>query len=398
MPTVNEEWRDALVRHQIGLMRLSKGIVGRMNAILERTEEDLRQQIEQRVANINHLSPQGTARLRALEEQVKQIRGAGFDEVRTSLAQQITTAGYAEGEFLATALVTVAPVVLEPSIPDPIFVRNVVSREPMRGRLLKEWAATLQASDRRAIMDAIKVGLVEGEPTDRIVRRVFGTARARGADGVLQQTRNGMTAVVRTAINHIATRAKQEFTLANASTFTLELYSATLDGRTTKRCASLDGNTYPLGEGPYPPQHVACRSTRFGVIDDQFIGTRPAKAVTERRLLRRYTDENGLSPVRRRGDLPRGHKGAFDLFRRQQLRAATGQVPAGTTFDGWLRNQSREFQDDWLGPTRAKLFRAGMPLEKYTDRFGSEYTLAQLAERDASFFRAAGLDPDDFGG
>jgi hypothetical protein len=56
-----------------------------------------------------------------------------------------------------------------------------------------------------------------------------------------------------------------------------------------------------------------------------------------------------------------------------------------------------DFQNDTLGITKAKLFReGGLNLDKFVNRNGDELTLAQLAEREAAAFRAAGLDPDKY--
>lgn len=68
------------------------------------------------------------------------------------------------------------------------------------------------------------------------------------------------------------------------------------------------------------------------------------------------------------------------------------RVNAGTTADSWLRSQSEAFIIDSLGPTRAKLFIAGEPLERMADAFGNPLTLEQMRQRDAEAFKRAGLE------
>jgi hypothetical protein len=46
---------------------------------------------------------------------------------------------------------------------------------------------------------------------------------------------------------------------------------------------------------------------------------------------------------------------------RQRKRDLTGQVPAKLSYDQWLRTQTKEFQDEVLGPRRAQMFRDGHP-------------------------------------
>ncbi len=75
----------------------------------------------------------------------------------------------------------------------------------------------------------------------------------------------------------------------------------------------------------------------------------------------------------------------------------TGRVPAKLTYNDWLKGQSVEFQDDVLGPTRGKLFRAGkMPLSRFVDKTGKTIRLDQLADTHAAAFTAAGLDPAEY--
>lgn len=57
-----------------------------------------------------------------------------------------------------------------------------------------------------------------------------------------------------------------------------------------------------------------------------------------------------------------------------------------------LREKSAEFQDDVLGPTRGKLFREGMTLDRFVDESGKEYTLKQLREKDSALFKRAGIE------
>jgi hypothetical protein len=68
-----------------------------------------------------------------------------------------------------------------------------------------------------------------------------------------------------------------------------------------------------------------------------------------------------------------------------------GQVPADTTYNQWLKGKSSAMQDDILGPTNGKLFRAGMPVDRFVNKAGDVLTLDELRKRDAEYFRKAGL-------
>ena len=56
-----------------------------------------------------------------------------------------------------------------------------------------------------------------------------------------------------------------------------------------------------------------------------------------------------------------------------------GPVPADLTYSSWLKRQPKSFQDDMLGPERAKLFRDGkITLDKFVDDRGLLLTLDEL--------------------
>ena len=72
-------------------------------------------------------------------------------------------------------------------------------------------------------------------------------------------------------------------------------------------------------------------------------------------------------------------------------------MPAKVNYQEWLGRQSYQFQNDVLGVNRARLFRDGkVPLDRFVDKSGRQYTLAELARRDRQAFLDAGLDPAGF--
>jgi hypothetical protein len=60
-----------------------------------------------------------------------------------------------------------------------------------------------------------------------------------------------------------------------------------------------------------------------------------------------------------------------------------GPVSNQTTYGGWLKGQSEEFQNDVLGPQRAQLFRSGkVKIDRFTDSNGRVLTLDELSARE----------------
>jgi len=397
MATVNEEFFDAIVRHQIFLMRLSGSIRNDVIKLLDATEVDIAARIRSDLLNNKGFSRTSLRKLQTLEKYISTVRLKAWQEIDEVWLTELTELAKAEPEFVSKLLKTTVPVILDTVIPPAPVLEAIVTSAPFEGKTMHQWSKTIAAQDITRITNQIKIGMVQGQTSAQIARRVVGTVRLNGKDGVTEISRRHAATLTRTAVNHISNTAKRSFYKANESIFTGELYVATLDSRTSPICRSLDGKTFPVAVGPIPPMHFNCRSVRVGIIGKGPIGRRPAKATTQKKLLRDYTKENNLKPVSSRSNLPRGHKGKFDAFSGVEIRKATGTVPAKVSYQQWLGRQSVEFQDDVLGKTKGKLFRKGdLTLDRFVNRSGDELNLHELSVKHADAFRAAGLDPEDF--
>jgi len=376
MATSNELLRDALVRRQIYLQRFSTGLSNDIIKVLDGTEDALRAALERRLATILKggvdFGPETTARLKVLAEIVARIRAAGFDQATDMWNDNLAEVAKAEAAFINSAVKEHSPVVLDTVVPTATQLASIVRSKPFEGRLMKEWASGLADADADRIMDAVKIGMTQGQTTNDIVRRVVGSSQFDGADGVMEIARRDATSITRTATNFIANEARQAFSQANDDIFSEEVYVATLDSRTTEECAALDGKVFKIGEGPIPPIHWNCRSTRVPALDGKLIGKRPASGATE-------ADLEGLN----------------QKDRRAMVEKLTGQVPAATTYQDFLAKQTVAFQEDVLGKGKAALFRkGGLSLDRFVNRNNEPYTLAQLQKLEPAAFKRAGLSAD----
>lgn len=393
--TSNEALFDAMIRHQIHLLRMSGSIRNEVFALLNATEEDIARRVREGIRT--GISSANLARAERVIKEIREIRGDAWVEVNGVLRGQFGSLVTSEIAFIDTAVKVSAPVILETTIPSASVLRSLVTTSPFEGKILSDATKQLRANDLSRIESQIRIGVIQGATTPAIARGIVGTAIKKGTDGVTQLTRVDAEGVVRTATNHFANQSRRLFFMANRDIIDEELYVATLDARTTPICRSLDGQRFPVGEGRFPPVHFRCRSLRVAILDGDVLSRRPAKPITEQQLLREFTGRRGISSVRSRADLPQGTKGAFDQFSQKRIREIVGTVPGKVTYQDWLETQAASFQDDILGKTKGKLFRAGkLPLPKFVNRAGDELTLVELAQRDAAAFRAAGLDPEDF--
>lgn len=393
----NRQLFDAMLRHQIMLLKLDRSIRDDVFRILDATEKDLAAQIVSRLRDGGR-SALGTQRLVALERWIKSTRLDAWDQVTEKWVEDLIAAAKTEVKTHEGIARTAAPVTLELVVPGNQALRAIATATPFQGKVLKDWADNIAQADIQRIIDQIKIGLVQGETGEQIATRIVGSARLRYTDGVTQITRNNAEAITRTAVNAIMHAARDEFYSANADVFDRERFVATLDARTTPQCRANDGKVWPRGEGPQPPLHFNCRSIRIPYFSDRALYKRPARAHTEKELLRQFAELEGLDTVpSTREGLPYGYKQLFDQFAAGQIRRMTSIVPATETYQTWLMRQPKQFIDDILGPTRGKLFRTGqLTLDRFVDTSGKNLSLSDLARGHAAAFRAAGLDPEDF--
>ncbi|MEI4473563.1 phage head morphogenesis protein [Frigidibacter sp. MR17.24] len=342
MPDVNETIFDAEVRHQVYLGRFSAGVARRIIALLNRTNDDL-------VKRLRELDTEWTlARVDALLDAVREMNRGAYEELAAMLGREVESfAGY-EAEFQARTIDRSLPVRLDVVTPAREQVYAAAMARPFQGRLLREWMAGLEAGAAQRVRDAVRIGFVEGETVDQIVRRVRGTRARQYEDGILQISRRDAATIVRTAINHTANVARNATYEANGDLIKGIRWVSTLDGRTSAVCRARDGEVYPVDKGPRPPAHHNCRSTTAPVT--------------------KSWRELGFDI----DDLPPATRASMN-----------GQVPGDQTYDGWLRRQSNEFQADVLGVEKAKLFRDGMKLDRFVDRAGRELTLDELRRLEA---------------
>ncbi|KAA0970301.1 phage head morphogenesis protein [Aureimonas fodinaquatilis] len=349
---LNDEILDRIIAHQIWTQRYSTATVRKVIALLNRADK----RIVDRLAT-QMLSELSVERSNKLLDAIRTIVAGAYGVAIEGLTSELSSFGAYETGFQNNLLRQALPDTFETVRPSASQVVAATKARPFQGRLLREWGKDLQDSAFKRVRDTIRMGMVEGRTTDQIVRDIRGTKARNYEDGILQRNRREMESVVRTAVNHTANVAREETYKANADIIKGVRWVATLDSRTTTICASRDGKVYPVDNGPRPPAHFGCRSTTAPVT--------------------KSWREMGFDV----DDLPAGTRASMN-----------GQAPADLTYNEWLRKQSVETQEEVLGVTKARLFRRGnMPIDRFVDKTGAEYTLDDLRQRDAAAFVRAGL-------
>lgn len=402
MATANEEYLDASLRHQIGLRRYGVGLTSRVARLLEQADLELTARLRERLARFEGKQVDFTSeRWRLLLADIREARQVALRQYQDMSRSELQALGVMEAQREAVLLGASIPIEVSFATVAADQLRAIATSRPFQGRFLRDWYRTVEEGDRRRLSQVLQLGMAQGETTDDIVRRVVGTRKRKYADGILAITRRDAQAVVRTAVNHVSNTARGYVWDANSDIITARIWTSTLDGRTSAICRARDGQGRPVGNNPLPPgvlplkpvdatppAHINCRSLMVAYIDGVgLVGNRPT--VTDTRNRRRRE-------IDFRAEAKRSGK-TVQQVRKDWAAKHIGQVPANTTYQDFLSRQPAPFQDEVLGPTRGKLFRAGgMKVNEFVDRSGNQLTLKQLADTSPEAFVKAGLDTAEF--
>jgi len=342
---------DTFIRRQVFIERFSSSQGRDAQRMLERLYKQLNARI------LASSSDFEMNRLNLIRERIAALLAEGFRSLGQHLSDNAMEFAQAEMNFSAAAMQQNTKPFL--SIPSLVQLEAAVLNKGMDtpigvGRLtLNEAIAQFVGKKSANLMAIVNDGVLLGDTAPVIARNIM-------AEYNLKHKRQVKT-LVKTMINHTSAMARKTIAVQNAALLEGEEWVATLDSNTTLICAGRDGRVYPVGRGSYPPAHWNCRSVRVPVIKDEFAD------------------------------------GSQFAQRPQIAAAGRGTTTSKTKFDGWLRRQPAEFQNEYFsqfpqGLEKAKLFRAGVKIDRFRDESGVNFTLEQLQSLEPVAFGKAGID------
>jgi SPP1 gp7 family putative phage head morphogenesis protein len=383
----------ALYRNAIDLNRYSNSVARRvMNAY-----NDIIIDAANQLRTIDELTaPVKAARLRSILAQLKESLGTWAGDATEITALELQGLTELQSEFVTEQLRKVLPAGARDAVRtveiSPQFAQSVVTTDPTQlnvvalsddlfeavygSKALARQAGTgafsltatkgtmitlpngstvaksfrgIATDQAERFSQVVRNGLLTGETTPSIAKRLIGnlqfgeeakTVRQLVAAGgqATAVADNQVMALVRTSINQVANSASQQVYEANQDITKKYRYVATLDSRTSRICAALDGREFEYGKGPMPPQHFNCRSTTVPIIDPDIL---PPSTIAKRA-------------------------------------SADGPVPINTSYGQWLKDQPLKTQQDVLGPGKVPYF------NRLVDKYGAKDAMAKLVRDDGS--------------
>ena len=395
---------EALYRNAIDLNRYSNSVARRIiNAYNDIIIDSVNQ-----LRTIDELAaPVKAARLRAILTQLKDSLGTWAGDATELTALELQGLAQLQSEFVTDQLARALPAGARDAVRtveiSPQFAQSVVTTDPTQinvvalsddlftavegadalarqagpgvfnltaakgatitlpnGEVVAKAFRGIAVDQAERFAQVVRNGLLTGETTQNIARRLIGSLEGSGQRLVFGQeppaiskplqkiiaaggeltsvTNNQVLTLVRTSINQVANEAAMQVYEANQDVTKRYRYVATLDTSTSAICRSLDGREFEYGKGPRPPQHFGCRSTIVAVIDPDILPP-------------------STTAVRASKD---------------------GPVPINQSYGEWLARQPRSVQEEVLGAGKVSYF------NRLSNKYGPRDAIAKLVRDDGS--------------
>ena len=275
--SVNSRLQDGEIGHQVNLQRYSNQVVRRFIALLNRVSADLAAQLYIAIQALEDAPSVATERLDSLLFSVRTINARAYQAAGLELKAELLALTKYESGFQAQLFRSELPTLVSIAETNVEQVYGAAMSRPFQGRLLSEWASSIEETAMTRVRDAIRIGIVENQTTAQIVRRIVGTKAAKYSDGAMEIDRRSAEAVVRTAVSHVAAFTRDRFYVANDDLIKSRIWSSTLDIRTSEGCIVRDRKEYTNEVNPKPighsipwlggpgALHFCCRSSSIGV-------------------------------------------------------------------------------------------------------------------------------------
>jgi hypothetical protein len=354
---------DRFAFHEVNLARLEAGQQQRLLQALRKLEAHLVKEIERAGADGRSFT---VTRSKALLAETRSVIKSHYQGIYELHREQLVDLGLYEAKEAAELVnrrlgVRLLAVGVPESVIDSMLSENVVLGVPLKS-FWERQAGGLQETFTRELRAAV----FAGETTDQIVRRVRGTAALKYKDGIMETSRRGAEAIVRTSSQSILNDARMKVYQANKDVIKGVQAQVTLDHRTSAICMARSGFAWDLDGKPLPgtdtdedfpgppPWHPNCRSTLIPIVksigeivEDPEVDKEVAKVAEE---------------------VPKATQSSMD-----------GQVAQVLTYEDWLKSKSEAFQKEVLGPGKWELWQKGqIGLKDLIDQRGRPIALEQL--------------------
>lgn len=282
---VNAQLADKVTRRTLLGLRYDQTLAEKTVLLLKDLEQEL-------LAALARINPTGVATRSAKIERQRRLLAEIQPEIgrqfrRIAALNQKELFSLAEIETAATRAIIVdsaATVGVELGVrlpPQNVFAK-LFDAITVQSYPLRDWWNGQSVALFRSFSDAVGRGVVAGETTDQIARRVAGdkwgdlrNVPDEQAGDVIRKARRGARTLVRTSVASVQGEARQSVYESNLDVIEFFQHLSRLDSRTSDICIARAGKKWdaetkvPVGhELPFqvPPLHPNCRSNMIPIV------------------------------------------------------------------------------------------------------------------------------------
>ena len=383
MPSVNESLADRILTHAIYLERIKAGLIKETLRQLNTLEKSLIRDLQN--ANLTTFRKDRYERLLAL---VRDTIRTSYRTMRNGNHADLVDLADLESQWTVRALNGAVGVEAGVAIDVASIawstkqLEAIVSDAVLDGEVIATWWGK-QASDLRLrFADTVKQGLLRGETTAEIVRKIRGGKGVEGI-GLIETKRRQAEMLVRTSISTVSHEARMATYGENQEVLRGYQQRSVLDARTSNICIAYSNKTWALDGTPLGhtlpmrpfPRHWGERSQLLPITKSwsELAGRPIAQAdnktldqLFQQRLRDMGWDEERIAKARRRTQA-----------------SMDGQISRDISYEEFFAKKEKTFQRDVLGPGRFELYEKGLlrSLSDLVDFRGNPLTLKQLRDR-----------------
>lgn len=365
---------DLYVRHQIELAQLTKGEL----ATLGKRFRDLQRGVTKNLYGFGPLQRWSRERVEAQISLISGMVSQFFDTIGDETQASYATLASMEAVWNTATLAAVSTIAFTPTSGSAVV--QAVMSEPFQGQMYAQWWNGMSRRTQEHIATNLRQAWATGESLEAVEKRL---------EPVMRAANQNTASIVRTGVMDIAATAREQTYQANAEHISFQIWTATLDARTSMPCRIRDGKIYtldgkphghkiPYGAGP-GKFHWGCRSTGVPVLK----GENPEEMVDE--FTRPSFDYNQSTTTRAastlRYDTSEGR--IVKKGERNPNAERRGQpVQTASRYPEWFARQPAWVQDKVLGKRKGALYRSGgLQLTTFSEDGVRTATIAELKEK-----------------
>ncbi|GEM_PF-1551220 len=244
---VNDQLYDRFVSHDVNLQRLQAHqrqlILSELRAIEARIIKKLQSQTGETFTKARQ-----TALLKFVQRTIK----TGYQEIYRTHRKEAEGMARLEVERAPTLVNTAIKTdLLTVGAPEAVIQSLLKDTSVLGAPLRRIWSQEASTTT-QAFMSAMRQGILAGDTTEQMIRRVRGTKAANYKDGILDPARRRVEMRVRTSAQSILNDARMQTFRQNSEVISGVQAQVTLDDRTSDICMARSGAAWDLDGNPFP--------------------------------------------------------------------------------------------------------------------------------------------------